>query len=392
MKPIGILTFHRASNYGAVLQAYALQNVIDGFGREAVIVDYRCRTVEEGHRPWGMFKRHKFPVVLFRCCVAMKKDSIFGAFRRDRLKLSGPVQPEDLEKIQDDYVLLAGSDQVWNNKLSGMDQAYMLTFAREQQRYSYACSLGFDEFPEGTKELYREWLSGMQCISLRENRSVDLIETIGYDARADLDPTLLLSRARWESFMTPAQRPEPYIFVYTVDGDINLLNAARELSSRTGVKILYLNNEYRKNRDIPRVRYSTPEEFVGLFAGAESAIRDLREQLGFESAEAAEKQQKEWTARLTALQAEITRHATAFSIIFGKKFKVELETVKKFNVRSRDLLNSCALQQCILRNGEEDYDFNVDWAEAEKRLGILRRRSMDYIKLIAERADQIEKE
>ena len=45
MKPIGILTFHRASNYGAVLQAYALQKVISDLGREAVIVDYRCRTV-----------------------------------------------------------------------------------------------------------------------------------------------------------------------------------------------------------------------------------------------------------------------------------------------------------------------------------------------------------
>ena len=70
MKPIGILTFHRASNYGAVLQAYALQKVISDLGREAVIVDYRCRTVEEGHRPWGLFKRHKFPVVLLRCLVA----------------------------------------------------------------------------------------------------------------------------------------------------------------------------------------------------------------------------------------------------------------------------------------------------------------------------------
>ena len=62
-------------------------------------------------------------------------------------------------------------------------------------------------------------------------------------------------------------------------------------------------------------------------------------------------------------------HGTAFSIIFGKKFKVELETVKKFNVRSRDLLNSCRLQDCILKNSEEDYSF-----------------------LIAERADQMEKE
>ena len=74
MKPIGILTFHRASNYGAVLQAYALQKVISDMGRDAVIVDYRCRTVEEGHRPWGLFKRHKFPVVLLRCLVAVRKD------------------------------------------------------------------------------------------------------------------------------------------------------------------------------------------------------------------------------------------------------------------------------------------------------------------------------
>ena len=362
MKPIGILTFHRASNYGAVLQAYALQQVISGLGRKAVIVDYRCRTVEEGHRPWGLFKRHRFPIVLFRCLVAMKKDRIFGAFRRDKLELSQPMQFEDLRGAQEDYALfVAGSDQVWNNKLSGMDPAYMLVFAREQQRYSYACSLGFDAFPEGTKELYREWLSGMQCISLRETRSVDLMETIGYEARADLDPTLLLDREEWERFMAPANRPEPYIFVYTVDGDINLLNAARELSARTGVKILYLNNEYRKNRDIPRVRYSTPEEFVGLFAGAEYVLTH-------------------------------SFHGTAFSMIFGKKFKVELETVKKFNVRSRDLLMNCGLQDCVLKNTEEDYNFSADLNEAQRRLGLLRRRSADYIKLIAERADQIEKE
>ena len=113
MKPIGILTFHRASNYGAVLQAYALQQVISGLGRKAVIVDYRCRTVEEGHRPWGLFKRHKFPIVLFRCLVAMKKDRIFGAFRRNKLELSQPMQFEDLRGAQDDYALfVAGSDQV----------------------------------------------------------------------------------------------------------------------------------------------------------------------------------------------------------------------------------------------------------------------------------------
>ena len=362
MKPIGILTFHRASNYGAVLQAYALQNVFDDCGREAVIVDYRCRTVEEGHRPWGMFKRHKFPIVLFRCCVALKKDSLFGAFRKNRLKISAPADAEELQRRKGDYVLfVAGSDQVWNNKLSGMDPTYMLTFADDCQRYSYACSLGFDSFPEGTKDLYREWLSGMQCISLRESRATGLIESIGYKARSDLDPTLILGKEKWEAFLTPADRSEPYILVYTVDGDINLLKAARKLSERTGVSILYLNNEYKNNRDIERARYRTPEEFVGLFAGAEYVFTN-------------------------------SFHGTAFSIIFHRKFKVELETVKKFNVRSRDLLADCGLQQCILKNSEEDYRFCTDWEEPDRLLGAMRERSLAYIRLIAARADELERE
>ena len=125
MKPIGILTFHRASNYGAVLQAYALQKVISDTGREAVIVDYHCRAVEEGHRPWGLFRRHKFPVVLLRCLVAIRKDNIFGAFRRNRLVLSEKMSADDLEKRGDEYALfVTGSDQVWNDTFSGMDPVY----------------------------------------------------------------------------------------------------------------------------------------------------------------------------------------------------------------------------------------------------------------------------
>ena len=362
MKPIGILTFHRASNYGAVLQAYALQKVISERGHKAVIVDYRCPAVEEGHRPWGLFRRHRFPIVLLRCLVAIRKDILFGTFRKNRLDLSVPMRAEELEKERDNYSLfISGSDQVWNNVFSGMDPAYMLTFADEKQRYSYACSFGFDSFPEGTGELYREWLSGMQCVSVRENRAADLAEEIGYEARVDLDPTLLLSRDKWEELMTPAEVTKPYIFVYTVNPPVHLLDYARELSRKTGAGILYLNNQYKDNRDIKRVRYKTPEEYVGLIAGAEYVLTN-------------------------------SFHGTAFAVLFKKKLKVELETAKKFNVRSRDLLMSCGLRECVLRGSEEDYVFDADWDEADRRLGTMRARSLKYIDLIAERADQIERE
>ena len=38
---IGILTFHRAHNYGAVLQAYALQEILRSKGHYVEFIDYK---------------------------------------------------------------------------------------------------------------------------------------------------------------------------------------------------------------------------------------------------------------------------------------------------------------------------------------------------------------
>ena len=46
MKKIGILTFHRAENFGAVLQAYALQQYVTNLGYDVEIIDYRCKSIE----------------------------------------------------------------------------------------------------------------------------------------------------------------------------------------------------------------------------------------------------------------------------------------------------------------------------------------------------------
>ena len=37
---IGILTFHWATNYGAVLQTYALQTYLESLGHVVQIIDY----------------------------------------------------------------------------------------------------------------------------------------------------------------------------------------------------------------------------------------------------------------------------------------------------------------------------------------------------------------
>ena len=53
MEKIGIMTFHRALNYGAVLQAYALQQVLRSLGKDAQIIDYRCKRIEKLYAPFS---------------------------------------------------------------------------------------------------------------------------------------------------------------------------------------------------------------------------------------------------------------------------------------------------------------------------------------------------
>ena len=217
------------------------------------------------------------------------------------------------------------------------------------------------EFPEGKEDRYKELLSGMQCLSLREMSGKELVEKIGLEGRVDLDPTLLLDEEHWREFSKAPKVSGHYILVYTVNPDVHLVEFARKLSAETGCGIMYLNNQYKSNRDLTRVRYASPEEYVGWFANAQYVLTN-------------------------------SFHGTAFSIIFHRRFKVELETKKKFNVRSRDLLINCGLQNCILRNNSEDHFFNTEWEEADRLLDSGRELSRDYLKKIVERAGALQEE
>ena len=49
MKKLGILTFNRALNYGAILQAYAMKRVCEDLGFESHVVDYNKGTDDGPH-------------------------------------------------------------------------------------------------------------------------------------------------------------------------------------------------------------------------------------------------------------------------------------------------------------------------------------------------------
>lgn len=351
MVSIGIVTFHRASNYGAVLQAYALQHILESLGVSVEFVDYRGEAVEEEHHPSKVLRRYKPPIALLRYFQRLAKFRGFEEFRSKYLSLSEAVTGDDVYKLDGRYDLfITGSDQVWNDVFSGFDSVYRLDFVEKSRRSSYACSFGFNDFPEGSERIFKKDLARLESISVRESTAKRLVENgLGLPARVDLDPTLLLEASEWkEMAKAPGNRDKGYILIYTVQQPVDLLSAARAKSLETGLEIIYLNNEYRENKELKHVRYATPEEFLGWFDGASYVYTN-------------------------------SFHGTVFSIIFEKEHIVECRTKKKYNNRSKALLELTGLEGREMTEtdaGEE----SIDWSDVRARLAVAREGSLAYLR------------
>ena len=125
MKRIGVLTFHNAVNYGAVLQTYALQQTLEALGAQCECIDYICSAVEQRENPeWcrrkGMKERLK---LLLKYSSEKKRSKKFSKFLENYIKVSSSrFGNENIASVKDCYdVFLVGSDQVWNLKRTGYD-------------------------------------------------------------------------------------------------------------------------------------------------------------------------------------------------------------------------------------------------------------------------------
>lgn len=81
MKKIGIITFHRAKNYGAVLQAYALQHTLEQLGSNCEIVDYKCENIDNGYKPFQFSKTDPIKSILKSIVMYRKRAKKLNSFQ-----------------------------------------------------------------------------------------------------------------------------------------------------------------------------------------------------------------------------------------------------------------------------------------------------------------------
>lgn len=223
------MTFHQASNYGALLQGYALQQTLIKLGAESQFVQIDMKKPAP----------HAVPLNPFAKRIQKGKemrDELFNMFRRQYLSVSKTYQKSD--DINSDFnAFIAGSDQIWNLEIPEVDMRYFLPFAESAKRYSYAASFGSAAVPEKAKEWISKQLSQFARLSVREEQGRTLVKELsGKEAEVCLDPTLLLERSDWQKLVKPYDG-KPYLLLFLLQQDAALVESAGAEAARRGLEL-----------------------------------------------------------------------------------------------------------------------------------------------------------
>lgn len=227
MKKVGILTFHFATNYGAVLQAYALYKTINDIGFHADIINY----VPEGY---------SYPISLDSMADEQKKKrEKFNCFLTRNCGINTPMIHSVAGNMYDVY--LVGSDQVWNTDLTiGTKYEYFLpNLNDEAKRMAYSASIGMD-IDKIDRKLFQKYLMKFYAISLRERSYQGIISDLsGKECECTLDPAMLLSDKDYESLEEkPDEAEGRYLLCFWYnDGGLKSIETVNVLARKYGLSI-----------------------------------------------------------------------------------------------------------------------------------------------------------
>ena len=334
----GILTFHRANNYGAVLQAAALQKYISDNICECEIINFMPNNAVPPkatiiHKILHYVKSGIFLKQTIMSNASAKK---FDDFRKKYMRISENVYWGDIniDNANLDYdLLISGSDQIFNTTLTGNSHAYYLNFTNKIPKISYASSFGRDDITEEEKNLIKNELPKFRAVSCREGSGVSIIKNLcGINPELVVDPVFLLNRHRWENMVSVKKINKKYILTYLMEENAEINKLSKDLSQKTGLPVYVIIGGKTKNYFGKKLTGLGPNDFLSTIKNAEYVITN-------------------------------SFHGTAFSIIFGKKFycfahskrNARLENIMNL-IGQKDKLINVYLGDCTHTDGSSAYN------------------------------------
>lgn len=365
---LALLTFHDAANYGAVLQAYALQAYLEGAGFECEYLNYRneCRRqmYDMGFHIRSNLRRGNLPGVLkytlgIPFMEARKRR--FAEFRKAKLKVTTEEYRTsgELERILGRYdKFIVGSDQVWNPEHNGSDTAFMLDFVPEPGRkIAYASSFGLDSVPPGLRSPYSNALAGIGRIGVRERAGCRLVkELTGRDVPLVVDPVFLPGRAQWDALADEAPKSgPPFVFAYT-----NQKGQSEAFFRETGFSLGDLELHKLSSQTSPG-DFFHPKVKVSYSMPPVAFLRNVRD---------------------AELVLTASFHCLAFAVIYNKPFVCFLTGNAGRDERLAGLLDELGLENRVFRPGMTLADVSepIDYARVNAQLSRMVAESAEFLR------------
>lgn len=198
---VGILTFHFASNYGAVFQALGLQNALLDLGHEPVIINYIPVYMRERVSPfagWGLRSGSRFVRKFRHRLLECFRRREFAKFRQQELILSPKLESErELRAFCMELdAIIVGSDQVWNlSWQKEYDSTYFLGFLPEAEgpiKIAYGACFGQPEQPPSTLGQAMHHVKRFSSVGMRNTFGLEILRAEGISASRIVDPAFFL--------------------------------------------------------------------------------------------------------------------------------------------------------------------------------------------------------
>lgn len=363
---IGVLTLPLHTNYGGILQAYALQRVLQDMGHDVVLLDSypQCPTL----KPFPLQQMFYLKRLLMKFVAPYKAIPLFyerkmidsywkkqhvRQFYRQHVRHI-PFSKGTVLNSSDFDALIVGSDQVWRPMYSPNIFDGYLAFAKDWpqvKRIAYAASFGTDtwEYTEEQTKECRRLAQMFDAVSVREESGVTICcEHLGVDAAWVLDPTMLVNLKHYLKHIEgiPSTNPSHMCLSYMLDETDEKNTILQHIVESQGYNLVaYKNIDGPFNIAIPSV-----EEWLKAFHDADFVFTD-------------------------------SFHGCVFSIIFNKPFVV-YGNVGRGMARFHSLLSLFDLGSRLVTSFEEATNIvcqPIDWNHVNTQLLKYRERSKDFL-------------
>jgi hypothetical protein len=349
---IGILTASHTNNNGTDIQAYAMQEIFLSELREVdsvEIINYRCPGLERNNR---ILKNNSLSDILHIPQKILNK-LYHNLFRKKYFKFSSKrFSKYNISDVVYDLIVV-GSDQLWNLKLTDKDYNFYLDFETNCKKYSYAVSFGHSDLQKFNEEFHiSSILKHFSCVSVRETSSIEQLKKINVKSRHDLDPILMLTDEMRTRIETVPQMHKEYVLLYFIKLNYEAIEWAQKYASKYDVEIILISDSLKKFQGIKCINSVSVEKWTGYIKNAKLVITN-------------------------------SYHGLSYSIVSQTDFYyVDINNAVQENNRMIDLLDYFCLKNRIWNKNLEIQDVNVNWDYVNNKLRIKRKESQKYIQKI----------